>query len=214
MQQELMLFGGTFDPVHNGHLIVARALAERRGFGRGVFVPAAQPPHKTPAEASATDRLAMLGLAISGETVFDVSDIELTRTGPSYTLDTLRALRRRHGADTKLRWVIGADMLEDLPRWHRAGEVLAESDIIIAVRPPWDQRLDEVFSRLGKEFAPAQIERLRESVVSTPLIDLSSTEIRRRVRQGRSIRYLLPEPVADYIAEHGLYGPDGRPDST
>jgi len=214
MQQELMLFGGTFDPVHNGHLIVARALAERRGFGRVVFVPAAQPPHKTPAEASATDRLAMLGLAISGETVFDVSDIELTRTGPSYTLDTLRALRRRHGADTKLRWVIGADMLEDLPRWHRAGEVLAESDIIIAVRPPWDQRLDEVFSRLGKEFTPVQIERLRESVVSTPLIDISSTEIRRRVRQGRSIRYLLPEPVADYIAEHGLYGPDGRPDST
>ena len=213
MQRELVLFGGTFDPVHNGHLIVARALAERRGFGRVVFVPTAQPPHKTPAEASATDRLAMLRLAISGEAVFDVSDIELTRTGPSYTLDTLRALRRRHGVDTKLHWVIGADMLEDLPRWHRADEVLAEAKIVIAVRPAWDQRLDEIFSRLAKEFAPAQVEPLRESVVSTPLIDISSTEIRRRVRQGRSIRYLLPEPVADYIAEHGLYRPDGRSDS-
>ncbi len=214
MQQELVLFGGTFDPVHNGHLIVARALAERQGFGRVVFVPAAQPPHKTPAEASATDRLAMLRLAISGEAVLDVSDIELTRAGPSYTLDTLRALRRRHGADTKLHWVIGADMLEDLPRWHRAGEVLAEADIIIAVRPPWDRRLDEVFSRLAKEFPPAQIERLRESVVSTPLIDISSTEIRRLVRQGRSIHHLLPEPVGAYIAEHGLYQAARRLDAT
>jgi len=210
MPQDVVLFGGTFDPVHNGHLIVARALAEQQGFGRVRFVPTAQPPHKPPAEAPGPDRLAMLRLAVAGEAIFDVWDIELTRAGPSYTLDTLRAVRRQRGADAKLYWVIGADMLEDLPRWHKVQEVLGEAEIIIAARPPWDRQLDEVFSRLGKHFAPAQVERLRASVVSTPLIDISSTDIRRRRRRGRSIRYLVPEPVAAYIAEHGLYQSDGR----
>jgi len=203
------LFGGTFDPVHHGHLIVARSVAEQLGVDRITLIPAASPPHKPGPSASGEDRLAMLELAIEGEGVFDVCDIELSRSGPSYTLDTLCQLRRRHGGEAALHWVIGADMLADLPTWYRATEVLEAARIVIAARPPWHRKLEEIFAGLAGSLPPEQVERLRASVVQTPLVDISSTEIRRRVGQGRSIRYLLPEAVREYIGRRGLYAGGG-----
>jgi nicotinate-nucleotide adenylyltransferase len=205
MADELVLFGGTFDPVHHGHLIVARALAEQQGFERITFVPAACPPHKAAAGAPAPDRLEMLRLAIAGEKLFDICELELSRTGPSYTIDTLRELRRGHGPGARLHWVIGQDTLEELPKWRRAEEVLAEADLIVVARPPWDQRLDDVFAFLSGHFSPPEVQSLRESVTPTPLIDISSTEIRRRSAAGQSVRYLVPEAVCRYIEEHRLY---------
>jgi len=204
MAERLVLFGGTFDPVHHGHLITARAVAEKGGFDRITFVPAYRPPHKPSAVASVEDRLEMLRLAISGETVFDVTNIEIQRGGPSYTRETLCALGRR-GGDVQIFWVIGADMLEDLPRWHRVEEVLEMARIVVAARPGWVEKLGETFDRLEERFGTNRVKELRESVLMTPLIDISSSDIRRRLANHRSIRFLVPEAVEAYIRRCGLY---------
>lgn len=205
MTDSIILCGGAFDPVHNGHLIVARAIAEEVGGGRITLVPAGQSPHKNGSFASAMQRLEMLRLATAGEEAFDICDIELSRRGPSYTFDTLGELRRRHGPGVRLRWVIGADMLEDLPKWHRVGEVLEMCEMIVAVRPPWDRRLDELFSSLESRLGIERVNSLRRCVLSTPLVAISSTDIRRRITQGLSIRYLVPDAVRQYIVDSELY---------
>lgn len=200
-----MLFGGTFDPVHHGHLIVSRAVAEALGVAKVVLIPAANPPHKPGAVASAQQRLEMLRLAIEGEDLFEISTVELHRQGSSYTLDTLLELRRTLGADLQFKWLIGADMLEDLPLWHRVGEVLAEAQMVIAVRPPWQERMGAILDRLEPRLGVEAVGRLRQSVVPSPIIDISSTLIRGRIRDRKSVRYFVPENVQNYIARHGIY---------
>lgn len=208
--RQLALFGGSFDPVHHGHLIVARALAEDRGFDRIVLVPAACPPHKPAAHASAEHRLAMLQLAVAGEELFEVSAVELERTGPSFTYDTLCQLRRQFGGGTVLHWVIGADMLEDLPQWHRAREIFDVANILVVLRPPWHLKIQQVLAKLADEFNANLAEQLRQSTWEGPLIELSSTQIRGRLAEGRSIRHLTPCSVISYIYSHGLYGTGGH----
>jgi len=205
MAERIVLFGGTFDPVHNGHLIVARHLAERLGLERMTLLPAARPPHKAPACVSGAHRVEMLRRAIEGEHVFEVSELELSREGPSYTIDTIQAVRERSGPGASVSLVIGADMLAELPDWHRAEEVVEAAEIIVARRPPWHLRMEEVFASLAVALSARQVERIRRGVVETPLIDISSTEIRRRIREGRSIRFLVPDDVRAYIEERGLY---------
>lgn len=204
MADRIAFFGGTFDPVHHGHLIVARALAEARGFDRVSFVPAGMPPHKAPATASAANRLAMLRLAITGEPLLDICEIELHHDGPSYTIETVKSLQEKFTRAT-IHWVIGADMLEDLPSWYRAGELLERVTMVIAARPPWQDRIEGILAALAKRFSREQVERLRAGVTPTPLLDISSTDIRRRVAEGRPIRYLVPDAVAEYIATKSLY---------
>ena len=205
MARQVVLFGGTFDPVHFGHLIVARSIAEACGFERITLVPAAAPPHKSAASASPTDRLAMLRLATEGEGLFDICEDELSREGTSYTFDTLTALRARHGEAAELHWIVGADMLEDLPNWYRADDVIALARIVVACRAPWHERVGAIVSGLADRFGTAGGERLGQAIVETPLIDISSTAIRQRVNQGLSVRYLVPEPVRAYIRSQGLY---------
>ncbi len=222
MDRRSILFGGTFDPIHYGHLIVARAVAEHLHFDTVTFVPAAAPPHKlagrcgqghqddparSPVGAGAEDRLEMIRLAIAGEALFEVSDIELRLDQPSYTFDTLMALRDERGLDAELCWLIGADMLADLPTWHRAGEVVDMARIITAARPPYSRRIESILDGLRVRFSAEQVARLAAGVVQTPLVDITSTQIRRRRRQGRSIRYLTTETVIGYIDSHGLYAP-------
>ncbi|MFW6066107.1 MAG: nicotinate-nucleotide adenylyltransferase [Planctomycetota bacterium] len=209
MDESMVIFGGTFDPVHNGHLIVARAAAEACGIGKVMLIPSAQPPHKPPAGAFAEHRLEMLRLAVAGEPMFEVSDTELRRSGPSYTIDTLRQLRDELPG-TRLYLLIGADMLADLPQWHRARDVVAEVDLIVAARNPWQEQLPAVLKKLGEHFDAKTLERLSSSVVETPRVDISSTEIRRRLTKGLSVRYLLPEAVIDYIRRHELYAYTGE----
>ena len=218
MIQRIVLFGGTFNPIHNGHLIVARAVAEYYHFERVTFVPAYVPPHKGEPrtegregqstaryQASAEDRLEMIRLAIADEDLFEVSDVELKRRPPSYTFDTLMQLRQEHGLDVQLHWIIGTDMLEDLPTWHRAREVVEMATIITAARPPYSERLSATMEKLRVRFTAEQISRLAAAAAPTPLIDITSTEIRHRVRAGRSVRYLTPDSVIDYIRKRGLY---------
>ncbi len=205
MARQIVLFGGTFDPVHHGHLIVARCVAELCLFDRITFLPAASPPHKARAAASADHRLRMLQLAVEGDEMFDVCDVELRREGPSYTFDTIEAIRAVEGPDVDIRLVIGADMLEDLPNWREASKLVDAAGWVIAARPPWDSRMDEIIAHCRDRLSPAQAKRLGESVLVTPLLEISSTDIRRRTGRGLSTRYLVPEAVRRYIEEHGLY---------
>ncbi len=206
MPRRIALFGGTFDPVHFGHLVIARAIAEECGFERITLVPAASPPHKAGTAASADQRLAMLQLAIRDDPLFEISRLEILRGGASYTFDTLQALTAEHGADCELSWIIGLDMLEELHKWHRAQEVTDLAQIVVAARPPWQNQAAKLLKRLAKHFSAETVDAISQSFVSTPLLDISSTDIRRRVAEGLSIRYLLPDSVRCYIEDRGLYG--------
>jgi nicotinate-nucleotide adenylyltransferase len=198
-----LLFGGTFDPVHHGHLIVARAVAEQMGFGRVTLVPAGRSPHKVGAIASGEDRLEMLRLAVKGEELFDVSETELRREGPSFTVDTLQEFSECVGGE--LYWLVGADALDDLARWHRVREVLQLAKIVIAVRNPWQQGLETKFCAIREALGEEAATMLRQGVAVTPAVDISASQVRRRVYGGQSIRFLVPQAVADYINVKRLY---------
>ena len=186
-----LCFGGSFNPIHHAHLLCARAVAEAKGFDRVVLIPSALPPHKlqTIELASPQDRLAMCRLAAEGEPLFEVSDLEVSRSGPSYTIDTVRALRGQGW--NRVAWLIGADMVTTLPKWHRPLDLLQEADLMVMARPGWS---------FDWEALPEPYRVLRERVVEAPLIDVSATTIRGRVSAGRSIRYFTPDAVCEYIA--------------
>lgn len=189
-------FGGSFNPIHHGHLICARAVAEVGGFNKVVLVPSSQPPHK-PAHgdiAAAEHRLAMCRLAVEGTDLFEVDDLELRRAGPSYTIDTVRELRRRGWPE--IHWLIGADMVKTLPLWHQPEALLAETRFIVMARPGWT---------LDWGLLPLPYRRLEEQVVIAPLVDIGATDIRKRVAEEKSVDYLLPEKVVKYIREKNIY---------
>jgi nicotinate-nucleotide adenylyltransferase len=191
-----LCFGGTFNPIHYGHLIVSRSAAESAGFERIVLIPAMQPPHKAgdTGIASPEHRLAMCQLAVADDPVFEVSDIELRRPGPSFTIDTVRQLKSSGWGN--LHWLIGADMLRNLPSWHRAPELLAEVQFLLMARPGWS---------FDWSTMPEPYRGLEKNVVRSPLIDISSTSIRARVAGDRSIAYLTPPTVVEYIEKHKLF---------
>lgn len=199
----IALFGGTFNPIHFGHLIAARAIAEHFDLARVILIPAAYPPHKWPHElADARHRLEMCRLAVAGEPRLEVSDIELQQGGMNYSIRSVEEFRRALGPDVRLHWIIGADTLAQLRNWHRVRQMVELCRIITAVRPGFE-RPD--LSGLLETLSPEQVTRIRDGIVPTPHIDISATEIRWRVREGRSIRYLVPESVREYILDHGLY---------
>jgi nicotinate-nucleotide adenylyltransferase len=183
----LGIFGGSFDPIHHGHLVLARAAAEELGLDRVIFIPAHLSPHKTATKpATPRDRLAMLRLAIDGQPGFETCDIELHRPPPSFTVETLRELKGSHTED-ELTLLIGADNAAKFETWHEPDEIRRLAKIAV----------------LDRANHPAP----HDWPVVRRLLDISSTDIRARVAAGRSIRYLTPDPVCAYIAAHGLYRP-------
>lgn len=207
MSARVLLFGGSFDPIHHGHLIVARAAGEILGAQSIVLVPSARPPHRAEHErAPASARLAMCRLAVeggeSGSCPIAVSDWEQTQPGPNYTLLTVRHFRATLGATADICWLIGMDNLRELHEWHRPDELVRECTIVTAgragVAPP-------DFAALEARVGAAETARIRDHLLPTPRIDISATAIRARVRRRESIRYLVPESVRAYIAANGLY---------
>ncbi|MGD0541855.1 MAG: nicotinate-nucleotide adenylyltransferase [Tepidisphaeraceae bacterium] len=189
-------FGGTFNPIHHGHLLCARAAAEAAGVDSVVLFPAGSPPHK-PGEkdlAGAEHRLEMCRLAIAGSGGFEIDDRELRRPGPSFTIDTVRQLRR-DGWD-EVTWLLGSDLLNFLPTWHEPQALLAEARFLIMVRPG---------AKLSWSKLPAEFQKLRKNVVEVPQIDISATDIRKRVRAGLRIDFLAPAEVCRYIVAHRIY---------
>jgi len=184
------VFGGSFDPIHFGHLLVAEMLRERAGLDEIVFMPAARSPHKQGTGAAAAARLTMLRLAVRDNPRFRVSVLELGRAGPSYTIDTVRVLARRwHG---RPQWIVGGDALLELHTWHEASALLREARWIAYARP-------------GAEGAEARAQELGIVYHKQMLSPLSSRELRARARRGQSLRYQVPESVRRYIERHQLY---------
>jgi nicotinate-nucleotide adenylyltransferase len=196
------IFGGTFDPVHTGHLLLAEQSREQGRLDEVWFVPAAHPPHKDePTLTRFEQRVEMLALALAGNPSFRIDEVEKERPGPSYTADTLAELRHRHpGHDFFL--LIGSDTLHDLPHWHQPARVLEMATLLVMTRPSNPApTVDELRTRLHlPQQTPLRLER-----VETPLIDISSRDLRRRAAAGRSLRYFLPRAVECYIQEKRLY---------
>jgi len=194
----LGIFGGTFDPIHVGHLIIAEEMADRLALDRVLFLPAARPPHKTDQEVSPNvDRATMVELALAGHPRFAVSYVDMTRSGLSYTADSLETLQQEHPTET-LHFLMGQDSLRDLPTWHDPNRIARQALLGVALRPSVTVDVESIVRQV-----PDAAGRIR--LVEVPLIQIASRTIRERVRDGRPIRYQVPGAVERYIRRRGLY---------
>jgi nicotinate-nucleotide adenylyltransferase len=196
------VFGGTFDPIHLGHLVIAEQAREQAALDEVWFLPSSTPPHKRSQPLTPFDRRAdMIELAIAGNRTFRLERIELEREGPSYTADTLSVLHERH-PHSELFWLIGSDCLPDLPTWYQPQRIIAQATLLVATRPDWPMWTTEQLRDALKLPADAPI---RMQVVNVPQVDFASRDIRRRIASGMSVRYMLPNGVLAYIQDKGLY---------
>lgn len=197
MGRRLGVMGGTFDPIHNGHLLTAEEAAVQFGLDEVVFVPTGHPWMKEQKEVSAPEhRYLMSVIATASNPRFSVSRIEVDRAGPTYTVDTLRELKGLDGDKVDLFFVTGADAMLEILQWKDPEEILALAHFIAATRPGYD---------LTRFEAEAPTRHPNVSVMNIPALAISSTDIRKRVGEGRPIRYLVPEGVESYIEKAGLY---------
>ena len=200
VEMNIGVLGGTFDPVHNGHLIVAEEVKTRLNLVEIIFVPAGQPWLKAERPISpAEHRLQMLRLAIADKPYFKLSSIEIERTGPSYTVDTITELRGQLGSEDELFFILGWDSLAELPQWREPSRLIKMCYLVAVPRPgyprPKLKALEVIIRGLSQ----------RVMLMKKPEIDISASAIRDRVAQGLSIRHLVPGPVDRYIKQHGLY---------
>lgn len=205
------VFGGTFDPIHYGHLRPALEVLRGLGLERMHLVPCGDPPHREPPRISAAHRLRMAEIACVGEPRFLVDDREITREGPSYTVDTLRGLRAEIGRDAPLCLVIGMDAFRMLDTWSRWETIPTLAHLVVMARPgsdaPGDGPLAELLARAGTD-DPAALRATpagRVLVFPVTRLDIAATRIRDELGQGLEPRYLLPDAVLEYIREYGLY---------
>jgi nicotinate-nucleotide adenylyltransferase len=214
------IFGGTFDPIHYGHLRIAEEVAEMIDVRKMHFIPAGYPRLRGSPEASLQHRTAMVGLAIEGNPRFILDEREIRRPGVSYSVESLRELKQELGEDATLCFVTGADAFMNLASWHRWRELFELCHFIIAARPGHvlTENLDILPQELSAECAPrwvSSVDSLRHAtsgmifIAQTTLLDISATVIRARVAAGKSIRYLIPDVALDYIAVNHLYSEKG-----
>ena len=208
----LGILGGTFDPIHLGHLIVAEEALSRLALDRLLLIPAGQPWLKADqALTGGEHRLKMVELGIASNSRLDVSRIEVDRSGPTHTVDTLEQLKRDLGEDIQLYFILGLDALEQFHRWERPEQIIELCELAIASRPGFQNSriLDEQLGRYAELGS-------RVNFLPAPVMDISGSNIRRRASEGRSIKYLVPEVVERYIKQQGLYRPGepaGSPDA-
>lgn len=201
------VLGGTFDPIHHGHLIIAQEALEALDLATVVFVPSAHPPHKpVGAVTSAEHRYRMVERALEDDPRFSISDIECRRSGRSYTIETLREMSRSLGEGDELCFLVGSDTVGELPTWKDIRRFPEFCRLIIVSRP--GHPLDRIDALRGL-FPASVVDEMRRDALAVTPVGISATDIRRRVRRGRSIRYLVPEAVRRYIEEHGLYRSEG-----
>ncbi|MGQ0524138.1 MAG: nicotinate-nucleotide adenylyltransferase [Betaproteobacteria bacterium] len=210
------ILGGTFDPIHYGHLRLAQQVGETLKLAQVRFVPSGTPPHRAAPRLSAPDRLEMVRIAVRENALFTVDEREIGRSGPGYTVDTLRELRREQGAVRPLCLLVGADAFLDFAAWHRWHELFELAHIVVAHRPgypvdTWQERMPQPLAReyaaralrqpLAVHLAPAG----GIAVIAITALDISATLIRDIIKSGSSPRYLLPDSVLDYIRSRKLY---------
>jgi nicotinate-nucleotide adenylyltransferase len=203
------VLGGTFDPIHIGHLVAAEEVRAQLRLDRVVFVPAGLPPHKlTDDVTSVAHRLAMVNLAVASNPYFTVSHVDIDRFGPCYTVDTIELLRDEWGQaadNVELYFIMGSDSLADIPIWHKPERLIRLCRLAVVGRPGYQVDMEELERSL-----PGITSRVH--FVHSPQLDISSTDIQRRVREGLPIKYQVPEAVEDYIYEHELYMGKGTTD--
>jgi len=199
--KKIGILGGTFDPIHYGHLIIAEEVRQSFDLEKIIFIPSGMPPHKaglrvTPAE----HRYNMVYNAIKTNDCFEVSRIELERTGYTYTVDTLRQLKSLFGNDTKLFFIVGADIIMDLLTWKEPRKIFEMCEFIATVRPGYnnDSFINEIEYLIN-------VYGVKINIAYLPLIEISSTSIREKVRNKKSIKYLVPDATEAYILENELY---------
>jgi nicotinate-nucleotide adenylyltransferase len=193
----LGLFGGTFDPIHVGHLILAEQCREACGLDRVWFVVAGEPPHKRGDRTPLGHRLEMVRIAIAGHPAFEASDLEGRRPGPHYSVDTLTAVRHERPGD-ELFFLVGADSVVDLPTWRDPAGIARLATIVVVNRPGIDEIDPDTLPDFGPEAKPIQL-------VTIPPIGIASSDLRRRRAEGKSVRYMVPRGVEAYIDANGLY---------
>lgn len=215
------IFGGTFNPIHTAHLHIAEEVREALGLDEVHFVPAAVPPHKeVEYKVSAEDRLKMVELAVAGNPAFKVSDLELTLPRPSYSIKTVEVFQERFGDKAKLFFITGLDSFLEVGTWHAVDRLLAKCDFVTTFRPGSDHNdlgkhkyireidmvmLDELDQRV-KDLGSVELTTGRDLwLVASIGMDISSTDIRRRLKKRKTVKYLLPEAVLSYIIEKRLY---------
>jgi nicotinate-nucleotide adenylyltransferase len=210
LSQSILIFGGTFDPPHLAHASLPPQVASRIHCRRIIYVPASINPLKADEPpAPAHHRLAMLRIGIREVPGAEISTIELDRDGPSYTIETIESLRTGFGPDAELRLLIGADQALDFQRWRRWQDIMALATPAVMLRAPLDHSAFE--SELSTRWAPEWVARWLDWTVDVPLMDISATEIRRRLAAGADTTGLLDEHVREYIERHGLYATRSSP---
>lgn len=200
----LGILGGTFDPPHNAHLILAQHAYEQLELDKVLFVPAGVPPHKSGTRTSVEDRLLMLDSVLSDNPHFEISRVDIDRPGPHFTIDTIRILQEQN-PDAELFFIMGGDVFRDLPNWERPQELFATAKLAVAVmrRPGVDG--SDLRANMHEKIIP-DLEN-HTIMLTSPLIEFSSTDIVDRLMRGKSVRYMVPQPVLEYIEEHKLYKP-------
>lgn len=194
----LGIIGGTFNPIHLGHLMIAEEARQAFSLDRVFFIPSYMTPNKDVHGSTARQRLEMVRLATADNPYFSVSDLEMRRGGPSYTVDTLRFLKKLYGPKHSLYFISGTDTIQDLPNWNQPEEILKLCHFIGATRPDGTESILPVIRRFGE--LGGHILKL-----AVPTMEISSTELRQRIANGRSVRYMIPPAVLDYIRENGIY---------
>jgi len=199
MTGRIGILGGTFDPIHMGHLVCADQARCQYNLDKVLFMVAGQPALKDAADVSpAEHRYQMALLATADNPFFELSRLEIDRAGTSYTIDTLKELRRRSASTTKLFFICGADALFEILSWKDAEKIAELATFVCATRPGYD--LDEARALLERQAVDFRFEQME-----VPLLDISSSDLRERFQSGRSVRYLVPEEVERYVRERGLY---------
>lgn len=211
------IFGGTFDPIHYGHLRLAEEMLEQAGLSQIRFIPTGTPPHRDEPQVSAQQRSEMVKLAIAGEPAFVLDEREVKRASKCYAVDTLRELRAELGAAQPLCLLMGGDAFLQLDTWHEWEQLFELAHIVVGYRPGFtlEERIHGAAEALREHYRRrlCPTEALAQSPcggvaeLAIPKLEISATDIRRRVAEGRTIRYLLPDAVADYIHQHHLYAP-------
>ncbi len=201
MGKRIGVLGGSFDPLHYGHLILAEQIRQEAGLDKVLLIPAYVNPFKEEVPpADGHHRLEMLRLAAGDHPFFGISDIELKREGPSYTYDTLAELKEKEYPDDELYFIMGTDSFYQLEHWHKAEELIRNFGFLIGMRKGYDEdELKQTIAKLKERYP------LRAEYIRIPELEISSTEIKKCIRDGRSVRFLLPDPVISYIREHDLY---------
>ncbi|WP_296828926.1 nicotinate-nucleotide adenylyltransferase [uncultured Megasphaera sp.] len=194
----LGVMGGTFNPIHLGHLMIAEEARQAFHLKKVLFVPSYITPNKDVCGATAEQRLAMTRLATADNPYFTVSDMEMRRKGNSYTVDTLRLLKEIYGPSHSLYFISGTDTIHDLHNWNNPEEILSLCQFIGATRPDGSEQIDTIISSFGE---------LGKNILKLPVptMEISSTELRRRIRLGLSVRYMIPSAVVEYIRKNGVY---------